>query len=321
MNIRALLQQLTARKGSEDADRCPGESAILAYGEGRSPKSNQARLETHFAYCDDCRELLVFTRRDVPDSQDGEMVSDNEVKQQTARVLAYLERDTARLRRAQLASKPPVRGLLVSFPRLASLALVLCAVGAGAVFLITRDQPSDAAIAALRLAMKDERRNQALISGDIDHSPYLPKRGGEETDDLNYDRALNKLRFAAKETAPEEDRLLLARVLLAMGELQNTRQALSILTQLEAGGVHSGELFNDRGVAELQLGRYTAAIDYFTRATQESPDDSRFLFNKALAEQMAGRSADASRDWNHFIGIASDERLRIEARTQLDSLR
>lgn len=325
MNIRALLQQLTDRKRSDEVDKCPGEAAILAYTEGRFSQSNQGRLETHLAKCDDCRELMAFTMKEAFEAPTGGIISNQEVKQQTARVLAYIELDESRRspnsRQATNRRAPLKAGMRISFPKLASVALVVCALGTGTVFWIGRDQPSDMAMSALRLAMKDERRNQALISGDIERSPYSPMRGEEEADDLNYDRALNKLRFADNETAPAESRLLLARVLLAMSERENTRKALSILEQLEVAGVRTAELFNDRGVAELQLGSYAAAVDYFTKATQESPDDSRFLFNKALAEQMAGRSAEARQDWNHFISIASDERLKDEARDQLDSLR
>ncbi len=325
MKIRALLQQFIHSKRSEEADGCPEEAAILAYTEGRISPSSQARVETHLAKCDDCRELLAFTRKQASDATIAEMVSDKQVKQQTARVLAYIELDESkRSRTNQRATnrRAPVKaGIRVSVPRLASVALVVCAVGAGTVFWIGRDQRPDAALSALRLAMKDERRNQALISGDIGHSPYLPKRGEEETDDLHYDRALNKLRFADKETAPAESRLLLARVLLATGEREKTRKALTIFDQLEAAGVRTAELFNDRGVAELQLGRYAAAVDSFTKATQESPDDSRFLFNKALAEHEAGRVAEARQDWNQFISIAADERLKDEARSKLDLLR
>ncbi|MFY9610346.1 MAG: zf-HC2 domain-containing protein [Blastocatellia bacterium] len=329
MNIRALLQQLTGSKRPDETAGCPGETAILAYTEGRFSPSNQARLETHLAKCDDCRGLLAFATREASDATSCEMISDKEVKQQTSRVLAYIELDESkRSRTNQLVTnrRAPVNpGWRLSYPRLASVALVVCAVGAGTVFWINRDQPTDAAIAALRLAMKDERRNQALLSGDIDHSSYSPKRGpmrgGDETDDLKYDRALNKVRFAEQESASAESRLLLARVLLAMAEPENTRKALSILGQLEAAGVQTAELFNDRGVGELQLGRYAAAVDYFTKATQKSPDDSRFLFNKALAEQKAGREAESRQDWNQFISIASDERLKAEARDQLDLLR
>jgi tetratricopeptide (TPR) repeat protein len=325
MNILALLQQLTSGKRSDETAGCPEEAAILAYTEGRFSPSDQARIETHLAKCDDCRELLAFTMKEAPDATIAEIVSDKEVKQQTARVLAYIELDESKRSRTSRQAtnrRAPVKsGIRVAFPRLASVALVVSAVGAGTVFWVTRDPSSVEAMSALRLAMKDERRNPALISGDIAFSPYSPKRGEEGPDDLHYDRALSKLSFADKETAPAESRLVLARVLVAMDKLEKTRRALSILDQLEAAGIHTAELFNDRGVAEFQLGRYPAAVDYFTRATQESPDESRFLFNKALAEHEAGRVAEAKEDWNQFIRTAADERLKAEARSRLDLLR
>jgi tetratricopeptide (TPR) repeat protein len=187
---------------------------------------------------------------------------------------------------------------------------------------MTSDQRSDtAAMATLRQAMKDERRNQALISGDLPYSPYSPKRGEEESDDLNYERALNRVRSAESETAPVEARHTLARILLAMGGRENVRKALVVLDQIEAAGVQSPELLNDLGVARLQLGDYDAAANYFTRALEKSPGADVSQFNKALSEQKAGRVDEARHDWNQFISGSSDERLKAEARSQLDVLR
>jgi tetratricopeptide (TPR) repeat protein len=325
MNIRAILQRLTGSKRSYEGNGCPGEADILTYTEGKLSSSNRTRLEAHLAKCDDCRELLAFTVRESADARSTEMVSDKEVKLQTARVLAYIERDESKRRRANneaTSRREPVKaGLYLSYPKLASVALVVCAVAAGSVMWLTREQRPDAeAMAALRLAMKDERRNQALISGDIDYSPYLPKRGEGVSDDLNYERALNKLRFAEKETAPAESRHAFARALLAMGGRDEARKALAILEQLEAAGNQSPDLLNDLGVAELQLGNYDGAIEHFGRALEKSPGASVFLFNKALAEQTARRVDDAREDWIQFINMSADDRLKAEARSQLDWL-
>jgi tetratricopeptide (TPR) repeat protein len=325
MNIPAILQRLTASKRSYEGNACPGEADILTYTEGKLSSSSRTRLEAHLAKCDDCRELLAFTVRETADPRSTEMVSDKEVKLQTARVLAYIEQDEAKRRRANsetTSRREPVKaGSYLSYPKLASVALVVCAVTAGSVIWITRDQRPAEAMAALRLAMKDERRNQALISGDIDYSPYLPKRGSDEPDDVNYERALNKLRFAENETAPAESRHVLARTLLAMGGRDEVRKALAILGQLELAGDQSPDLSNDLGVAELQLDNYGGAIEHFRRAFERSPSTSQFLFNKALAEQRAGRVDDAREDWTRFINISADDRLKAEARSLLDWLR
>ncbi|HTG17926.1 MAG TPA: zf-HC2 domain-containing protein, partial [Blastocatellia bacterium] len=228
MSIHAILQRLTGSKRSYDGNGCPAEADILTYTEGKLSSSNRTRLEAHLAKCDDCRELLAFTVRETADARSTEMVSDKEVKLQTARVLAYIERDESNRRRANneaASRREPVKaGWSISYPKLASVALVVCAVTTGSVIWINRDARPAEAMAALRLAMKDERGNQALISGNIEYSPYLPKRGARGNDDLNYERtlnnvnyerALNKVRFAEEETAPAESRHVLARVLLA----------------------------------------------------------------------------------------------------------
>jgi tetratricopeptide (TPR) repeat protein len=328
MNIKAILQRLTGSKTSYERNGCPIEADILTYAEGNLSSSNRTRLEAHLAKCDDCRELLVFTVRETSDVRSTEMVSDKEVKLQTARVLAYIERDESKRRRASnepMSRREPVKaGLYLSYPKLASVALVVCAVTAVSVRLITSDRRPAEAMAALRLAMKDERRNEALISGNIDYSHYVPKRGARGSDDpvvsgdVNYESALNKVRYAEKETAPVESRHVLARALLAMGKRDEARTALAILQQLEAAGTQSPDLFNDLGVAELQLGNYDGAIDHFRRALERSPSASMFLFNKALAEERAGRLDDAREDWTRFINMSADDRLKTEARSHLD---
>ena len=329
MNISAIIQRLTGGKTSDEADRCPREAGILAYTEGKVSASERTRIETHLTKCDDCRELLAATIHETGEAITVEPMSDKEIKQQAARVLAYIELDESkRDSSAGEATKrlaPAGAGLRPSFPRLASAALVLSAVAAGTVILITSYRGSDpggsaAGMATLRQAMKDERRNQPLISGDIPYSPYSPKRGAEDSDDVTYERALDKVKSADNEKAPVESRHTLARVLLAKGG-RDVRKALIILDQLEAEGAQSAELLNDLGVARLQLGDYNAAIDYFTRALQKSPGASEPLFNKALAEQKAGLDDEARLDWNQFISATSDDRLKAEARSQLSLLR
>ncbi|HWN97959.1 MAG TPA: tetratricopeptide repeat protein [Blastocatellia bacterium] len=325
MNIRALLRKVSGRKRTYDANGCPDESGILAYAEAKFTPSERAGLETHLAKCDDCRELLALTSKEDSDARTAGKISDKEVKQQTARILAYVELDEARRNRpdpeATRRPKPARRRLSITYPKLASVALVVCSVAAGSLLLIPKDRRAEEAAAALRVAMKHERRNKALISGDIDYSRHSSERGVTDRDDLNYELALNKVKSADKDTAPTESRHMLARVLVAMGGSDNARKALPIFVQLEAAGVQSAELFNDRGVAEFELGHYTTAVDYFTRALNKSPDSSRFLFNRGLAEQKANLAVEATADLNKFISLTSDERLKAEARDQLDLLR
>lgn len=327
MNISAILQRLTGNKGSDEADGCPDESRILSYTDGRLSASDRPGIQMHLAKCDDCRELVAVAVRESPaEARLAEPVSEREVKQQTARVLAYIELDKSNQTRGNTqTTKRPDRtrtSSRLSYPRLssaslASAALVVCAVAGGSVWLLSQDDSNAKAMKYLAVAMKDERRNPVLISGDVPDSRCHAIRGDEVSDDVQYERALNKV----ADKASVESRHIQARVLLAMAKRDQTLSALAILEKLEASGEQSAELLNDLGVAHFGLGNYETAAQYFRTAREKAPGDTRILFNKAFAEQRAEHPDEAKRDWNQYLDTASDERLKAEARSKLDTLR
>ena len=77
---------------------------------------------------------------------------------------------------------------------------------------------------------------------------------------------------------------------------------------------------NDLGVAQFQLANYKEAIENFGKALGQKPDYPEALFNKALAEERAGRHEDAKRDWQQFINQSSDPSWKREAADHLDLL-
>ena len=89
------------------------------------------------------------------------------------------------------------------------------------------------------------------------------------------------MRFAEKEAAPVNDKLVLARVYLARGTREDARHALILLDQLAARGVAAPEAFNDTGVAQFELGNYEDAIADFTKALAKAPSYDEALFNRA----------------------------------------
>jgi tetratricopeptide (TPR) repeat protein len=174
---------------------------------------------------------------------------------------------------------------------------------------------------ALKLAVKDARYTEARVSGGLAYSRYAATRGGgRNDDDLNFSRAIDKLKPAEQENAPLNDRLVLARAYLARGKHEDSKRALAILSQLAARGVETAEALNDTGVAELQLNDYDVAIEYFSRALTKSPTFGEALFNKALAEERSHRESDAARDWRQFIDQPPDDNWTAEARLHLNSL-
>src|SRR5215212_6934254 len=80
---------------------CPDEAEILAYLEGKNTSDGRAELESHFARCGDCCELLALLIQ-VPEEQvegfDETLVtlSQEGVKKQAARILAFIENDEIR---------------------------------------------------------------------------------------------------------------------------------------------------------------------------------------------------------------------------------
>lgn len=310
---------------------CPDEAEVLNYLEGKDSPHGRAELESHFARCGDCRELLALFVK-TPDEQvegyDSSIasLSDDGVKKQTARILAFIENDEQR--HGETAKKRPARagvarkreGIYVPYPALASLALIICAIAAGFTFWLSIDHRPQAGMEALKLAMKEERRTPVRISGGLAYSPYAVTRGEEDSDGLQFERAFNKLKYATDDSASPEARLALARVHLALGKRDEAKKALAILEQLVAGGHQSAEVLNDLGVAQFQLENYSEAVSNFTRALEKSPDFTEALFNRALSEEHEGRTEAAKQDWQQFIHSTSDENWKVEATRNLKGL-
>jgi tetratricopeptide (TPR) repeat protein len=339
MSLFDSLYRLVGRAGGSPALKtdlsfgvhCPDEAELFTYLEGKSSSRERAELKSHFSYCSDCRELLALFIK-VPgehvENFDETLVtlSDDGVNKQAARILAFIENDE--LCRNKSASKQPSRrevakrreGIYVSYPVLASLALIICAVAGWYAFQLTRDHRPQTGMDALRLAMKDERRTPARISGGLAHSPYAMTRGDEDSDGLPFERAMNKLKYAEDASASPEARLALARVHLALGKREEASKALAILKQLVAGGNNSAEVLNDLGVAQFQLDDYDEAISSFSKALEKSPDFIEALFNRALAEEHDGRIDPAKQDWEQFIRLSSDVKWTAEAERNLSRL-
>ena len=316
MKISDVLIRLI---GARDPN-CPNEAEVLAFSESRLSTRDRARVERHFANCHDCRQVLAFLGREV---ETPVAVTEEAVAEQTVKVLAYIQRDE-RNRSKPREKVRAATGFYISYPRLAVVGLIICAIAATGIYVITRGQsPAAAAMAALRLSFKDARPTEARISGGFDHSRYAgTSRGGANNrDDLNLSRAENKVKAAAEqETSSIVNRMVLARVYLAWGTPEGATKALAILNQVRARGGETPEGLNDKGVAHFLLDQYDEAIAFFSKALAKSPTYDEALFNRALAEGFAHHDEDARRDWQRFISQSSDEKWKAEARNRLNSL-
>jgi tetratricopeptide (TPR) repeat protein len=315
MRISDTLHSIFSRKGAI----CPNEAEVLAYFESRLSVRYRAHLERHFASCDDCRELLALLGRESAEMYAP--LAHEAVREQTNRVLSLIRSDD--LNRGKPEHKQRTfPGFDVFYPRLASAVLMICTIAISAIVFLSQGQrPAEAAMEALALAVKDGRNTEARVSGGLEYSRYSVTRGPESKgDELQFDRAISQLRFAWEDTAPVNDKLVLARVYLARGTPDDTGNALTILDQLATRGVETPEALNDKGVALFEMGNYEDAIAYFAKALAKSPNYNEALFNKALAEERAHHNDQAKQDWEQFIYQSSDDSWKAEARKNLGDL-
>ena len=316
MRITDVLIRLV---GASDPN-CPNEANVLAYFEKKLPSHSRSRIERHFNSCVDCREVLAVLGRESDEAP--ARPTEEAINEQTNRVLAYIQNDErARTKPAQKAR--PAAGFYISYPKLATVGLVLSAIAITGIFFFTRGQsPADAGMEALRLAIKDERYTEARLSGGFDYSRYTgATRGEEASDQVLLDRAEIKAKAGAQEASDVDAKLVVARTNLARDTHKGANEAFAILDQLLKSGVETPEVLNDMGIAQLQLVNYDEAIGFFTRALAKSPNFDEALFNRAITYgRMHHREADARKDWQQFINQSSDENWKNEARTRLNGL-
>lgn len=318
MSLRDAVNSFLGRKNDSEISECPREPDILSYIEDRFPTDKRAQMESHFTKCPNCREFLAIFSRVSEEYIEGSSAppSEEEVKVQTALVLDEIRKDESK--HQALSPEPPSRpGVYVPYWQLAAAASFIIVI-AVAVYWRTREpSPDQFAMQSLALTMKDKRPVEPRMSGGFARSEYAPTRGEENSDRLKIETAIRRMDFARSPSAPQKDRLVLARLYLASGR-ENAERALSILSEMDSTGKASAESLNDLGVAMFEMERFEEAVDAFTRALQKSPGFEEAIFNRALANNRAGRYAEARQDWQEFINKSSDEHWKIEAQRHLD---
>jgi tetratricopeptide (TPR) repeat protein len=320
--IDSMQDWLGGRQSRGSVQPCPPEADILNYQENHLPAKARVRLEQHFAACQDCRELLVLLVR-FPAEEIAQQppLSNAEIQQQTARVIQLVEASERRkaVRGASNQPSPAPQPVWVFryWAQLATAAVMVCALVIGGLYLMRREPVTESARQSLALAMKDERRSAARLSGGFDYSPYRSTKGSDDSPDFHLKLAVNQLKSAESDNAPVEMRQMLARAHLAFDRPEHARQAQAILESLIGRNVQTAEVFNDLGVAQFQLQRHDEAIASFSRALEINPAYTEALFNRALAKESAMRYSEAKPDWEQFINSPTDAKWKAEAERRL----
>ena len=321
MGLIHSLQTWLGRKPSRaGGPPCPTELDVLKYTENRLPAKSRAGLDLHFAACQDCRELLAVLAR-FPEEEVAEQpaLSSAEIQQQTARVIQLFDESERRGTTGDRVVLAPRTGWAYRYrSQLAPAAVVVFALLVGGIYLTaSRESATDSARHSLAVAMKDERRSPARLSGGFDYSPYRSTRSSDDSPELRLKLAVNQLKSAESDSAPAAMRQMLARAHLAFDRPEHAQQAQAILESLIGRDVQTAEVFNDLGVAQFQLQRPDEAIASFNRALEIKPAYTEALFNRALAKESAGRYSEAKGDWEQFIKSPTDAKWKAEAERHL----
>jgi len=97
--------------------------------------------------------------------------------------------------------------------------------------------------------------------------------------------------------ADPEDKLRLGRLQLEVG---NTELALRLLTEAEAAGIHSSELYYNQGRALAALGRFEEAVERLGKAVIEAPQTARVRIELARVYISLNRFEDARRELEYL---------------------
>jgi tetratricopeptide (TPR) repeat protein len=309
--------------------QCPRESEIINYCEGDLSPRERANLEQHLSNCDDCRETVILYSQEASGEHDRQesipSLSDDLIKEQAARVLAYAAQDEFNQSQARERSRAARYAFGLSrMYRLAGAAMVVLVAAIIGVVIITKDSAtSDLGMQAMTAGMKNGRNGDWHVSG-FSWAPkaYEKRDGGgdrnSEESQRNFEIAWNQLRHAENEDAPAGERHNLARLYLSRGIHSEAEKARVILEHLIAKGYDSHEILNDLGTAYALLKKYDEAIDAFSKALAEKPEFSKALANRALARHRAGDRVSARQDWELLIEVSEDEDEKNEAREYLE---
>jgi tetratricopeptide (TPR) repeat protein len=324
--LEPFYRLMGERKAS--VEQCPTEAQILTYVRSEVATPSRLFMEKHLAYCDRCRELAASCLNSSADDLLNALpnqTTNGDLKNQVARILGYIETDDRRQASQPEASQPasqpslkPAGGLYLSYSQVMVGVLACLVIISGVIIYLSRgESASQIADAAIAKAMRQERRIEARVSGDIPWAQYKELRGEGD----GYEAQLNRARERLSENAEADPaaKMALARLYLVSGKKLDVQRAFDTLKELEEGGMESAEFLNDMGVANYMLGFDAEAISYFSRALEKSPGFSQALFNRALAHENAGKREEALKDWERFIDETGDENWKREAMERINS--
>lgn len=326
-SVPSLAHQRELSVNRKETPRCPDEVELLSFVEGKLGMLRRRKVRKHLSDCDNCRQVLVLlSKSDTPGQREQrEEIIDRQVE--LIRRMSESNDDSPEAKTISQGQTPEAAPASLvdgyqSRGRWAMVAIAaVAAVAAIAIPVIHRQfvrKPSGReAMVALADAVKSQRRTRPWISGNLPHSPYVAATGSSRDDTVQYDRAATILESKDTTSLSDEDSQNLARIYLARATPEDAGKALAILSRISGHGTPTASQSNDTGVAYFELGQYDRALEYFTETVRAQSGYPEGLFNKALVEEVLGRSANARADWQVFMAVSPKSGWRNEAEDHL----
>lgn len=318
---------------------CPEETQLSAFVARTLPTSNRAAIEQHLANCDDCREsvaLLVYLQHRDTDSDDSAEVASGasampiggeELKAQTANVMSLIAADERKLRFGIAAAEKRGFSLFRMLPKpvFALAAMLIVALVSWMGYMAFKPRPSTemATVTVAKAITEHGRRTKTMMNG-LPYAPYNAERGPLQQQvkaALMYAAAAQDLKNTQSSSTPADQRLVLAKVLVASAQDENINDALAILGELSQKGEKSAELYNILGCAHHTRDEYKAAVDAFNNALELDPNMTHALFNRAAAlRDQAAESTSSEEAKRCYAQARADlERLSVLLQSSSDS--
>lgn len=276
--------------------RCPPPEALAAYVDGRLSWYEREHIESHFADCDECREVVAD---------------------------------------AVMLARTPVEGRFWTIGRSVAAGGAALALAASLILGIRIDSDwlaRDPATphAELVAAVGANRTVQARLTGGFQYAPFRsPGRSGEtgriRVDDYTLLGVAGKIQKRAAANATLENLHALGLAHLVVGEYDGAVTALeSAVKQQPSAAMVQTDLaaaYMARAASAGRAADWPRAVETAETAVRLDPHLIEAWFNRALALEGFGLRERAASAWEEYLVRDDDSEWSEEARKRLNELR
>lgn len=328
----------------------PAETLIAAYAIGRCSPGEQAQIDEHCFICEECRtRLSILLRVSAVDASDLERrqlerlfpLGMETIAQ--ARQIGSSSANQANVKNRPSSLNQPLASSLKTPSFFDSLInrlrqrpywmaiaafLLVAIVGVFAYQYVQSRSPVQNSLKAMQRSYKSSRPLEARVTGGFDYHPYEPKRGNNDSADIDRDQinyALAELTKAVALYPNAETRHALGRLYLLLGEFDKAEYQM---TEALHDSPQNAKLYTDLAALYYEKSKYTdtvtllsKAVEHYDAAIKIEPNLAEAWFNRALCKEGLALKDQAAQDWEKYLEIDGKSPWASEARTRLKKLK